>query len=51
MAEVTMANPNAHLMPTVLRHEVIKQSILDAHEVGIAIAQETGDVAYRRLHG
>ena len=51
LAEVTMANPNAHHMPTVLSHEVIKQSILDAHEVGIAIAQETGDVAYRRLHG
>jgi hypothetical protein len=37
-------------MPMKLSHSLIKQSILDAHHVGVKISDEVGDQAYRRLH-
>ena len=46
LAEVTMTNPNAHHMPIKLSHSLIKQSILDAHHVGVKISDEVGDQAY-----
>ena len=49
LAEVTMTNPNAHHMPMQISHEIVRQSILDAHELGLAVADEVGDEAYRRL--
>ena len=42
LAEVTMTNPNAHHMPMKLSHSLIKQSILDAHHVGVKISDEVG---------
>lgn len=50
LAEVTMSNPNAHHMPVKLTNALIRQSILEAHEVGLRVAGTVGDSAYRRLH-
>ena len=50
LAEITMRNPSAHNMPVTLTHKVVRQAILDAHQVGLAIACDSGDQPYRRLH-
>jgi glycerol dehydrogenase len=50
LAEVTFESPNSHYMPITLSQELIRESILEAHEVGLAISREIGDEAYRRLH-
>ncbi len=50
LAEITFESPNSHYMPITLSQELIRESILEAHEVGLAISREIGDEAYRRLH-
>ena len=45
----TMANANSHQMPMKVTQDSLLQAIMDAHELGLSIAEETGDDAYRRL--
>jgi glycerol dehydrogenase len=37
-------------MPLALTPESILASIIEAHELGLEVAQAIGDVAYKRLH-
>lgn len=50
LAEVTLANPSVRHMPVTISQDLIRASILGAHEFGLKIAEEIGDEAYRRLH-
>ena len=45
----TMANANSHQMPMKVTQDSLLQAIMDAHELGLSIAEEAGDDAYRRL--
>ena len=47
--ESTMGNANAHHMPMTVTDDVLHQAIMDAHEIGLSVADEIGDDAYRRL--
>lgn len=49
VVEATLANPIAHDMPTSVTHDLLRQAILDAHQLGQTIGSEVGDQAYRRL--
>ena len=44
-----LARPIAHNMPMPVTHESIRQAILDANELGLAMADEVGDEAYKRV--
>jgi len=48
--EVTMAFPSAHNMPMLMTRDVIRDAILNAHELGLAVAKSSGDAAWRKLH-
>ena len=41
--------PPIHNMPIPVTADVVKNAILDAHELGVSIADSQGDAAYRRL--
>ena len=43
------ARPIAHNMPMAVTQSSIKRALLDAHDLGLGIAQTLGDSAYRRL--
>ncbi|MEO8602845.1 MAG: glycerol dehydrogenase [bacterium] len=47
----TLAFPFIGNMPMPIDAVVLRQALLGAHGLGLALAQETGDAAYRRLHG
>lgn len=49
VAEAAQAFPLIHNMPFPVTVDVVKMAILDAHELGLSIADDQGDVAYRRL--
>ncbi|MEM7018148.1 MAG: iron-containing alcohol dehydrogenase, partial [Pseudomonadota bacterium] len=49
VAEVTVGWPNVHNMPVEITPAVLKKAILGAHELGVAVAKEEGDSAYRRI--
>ena len=38
-----------HNMPMVVTPDLIRESILSAHELGEVVAKDIGDAAYRRL--
>ncbi len=50
VAEATMEFPFIGNMPLALTPESILASIIEAHELGLEVAQAIGDVAYKRLH-
>lgn len=49
LIEAALARPIAHHMPMPVTHDSVQQAIQTAHELGLAIANEVGDDAYRRL--
>lgn len=46
LVEGTMANGMVHNMPLKVTKELMRSSILEAHELGVAVAAELGDAAY-----
>ena len=51
LIEAALGRPIAHHMPMPVNHDSVQQAIQTAHELGLAIAREVGDEAYRRLQG
>ena len=50
VAAAAMDFPFIGNMPLALTPESILASIIEAHELGLAVAQSIGDAAYKRLH-
>jgi glycerol dehydrogenase len=50
VSAATMEFPFIGNMPLALTPESILTSIIEAHELGLAVADAVGDTAYRRLH-
>ena len=50
LIEAALARPIAHNMPMPVTHDSIRQAIFDANDLGLAIADEVGDEAYKRVH-
>jgi glycerol dehydrogenase len=50
VVEVTMAFSSTHNMPMPMTRDVIRGAILDANELGLAVANSSGDAAWRKLH-
>ena len=48
--EATLGNRNAHHMPMPVTHDSLREAMLDANNLGMAVAAEVGDAAYQRLH-
>ncbi len=51
VAQLAAAMPLTHNMPLEVTPTVVKSAILDAHALGVAVADAAGDAAYRRLQG
>ena len=51
VAEAAMATGIIHNMPMTVTTELVRSSILEAHELGEAVAKDFGEEAYRRLQG
>jgi glycerol dehydrogenase len=51
VTEAAMALGIMHNMPMTVTPELIRSSMLSAHELGVVVAKEVGDEAYRRLQG
>ncbi|MBE9540075.1 MAG: glycerol dehydrogenase, partial [Proteobacteria bacterium] len=50
VAAAAMEFPFIGNMPLALTPESILAWIIEAHELGLAVAQSIGDAAYKRLH-
>ena len=50
IVDSTMSWPTSHNMPMPVTPESIRLAIDNAHELGLQVAQSSGDEAYRRLH-
>jgi glycerol dehydrogenase len=50
LIEATLERPIAHNMPMPVTHDTVREAILAAHELGLRVAADAGDAAYRRLH-
>ena len=48
--EGTLAFPFIGNMPMPVTAELVRSAILDAHRMGLTVAEHMGDGAYRRLH-
>ena len=49
LIEAALARPIAHNMPMPVTHDSISQAIFAANKLGLAIADEVGDEAYKRV--
>jgi glycerol dehydrogenase len=49
LVEGTMDWPSSHNMPMPITPELIRSSILSAHELGLSVTESLGDSAYRKL--
>ena len=49
VTDAAMGASIMHNMPMVVTPELIRESILSAHELGEVVAKDIGDEAYRRL--
>ena len=49
LVDATLARPIAHNMPMPVTRDSVRDAIFKANELGLAIAGEVGDAAYRRL--
>ena len=47
----TLAFPFIGSMPQPVTTALVRSAVLDAHALGLSVAQRVGDAAYRRLHG
>lgn len=50
VVDVAMVFPMVHNMPMSITPEFVRESVLNAHEIGRAALQAEGDEAYRKLH-
>lgn len=50
ISEGTLAFPFIGNMPVAVNAELVRSAILDAHSLGLSMAEKHGDAAYRRLH-
>jgi len=48
--EATLRNRNTHHMPMPVTHDSLREAMLDANKLGMAVTANVGDAAYRRLH-
>ena len=48
--KLALSRPIAKNMPIPVTYASVKRAILDANELGLAVTNEIGDDAYRRLH-
>jgi len=48
--EATLRNRNTHHMPMPVTHDSMREAMLDANKLGMAVTANVGDAAYRRLH-
>ena len=51
VSEGALGFPFIGNMPMKLTAESVRSAILDAHRLGLSVAEKIGDGAYRRLHG
>jgi len=51
IVEGAMAFPFIGNMPMQIDAAVLRQGLLGAHELGLAVREQAGDASYRRLHG
>ena len=49
VSEIAAAFPLIHNMPFEVTADVVRRAILEAHELGVSVAANVGDEAYRRL--
>ncbi|MFP6807331.1 MAG: glycerol dehydrogenase [Pseudomonadales bacterium] len=49
VVEAAMEWPSTHNMPMTVTPELLLSSILEAHELGVKVAESSGDNAYRRV--
>ena len=49
IVESALNNKNTHHMPMPVTRDSLHQAMQDAHELGLAVAGEIGDAAYRRM--
>jgi glycerol dehydrogenase len=47
--EATLKNKNAHHMPMPVTADSLRDAMLKANELGMSVAADVGDTAYRRL--
>ena len=47
--DAAVSRPIAHNMPMTVNEDSVRQAILDAHKLGVAISKDVGDEAYKRL--
>jgi glycerol dehydrogenase len=50
LIEGTINWPTSHNMPMPVTPELVRSSILSAHELGLSVTRDKGDSAYRKLH-
>lgn len=51
IAQGTLAFPFIANMPQTITADLVRAAVLDAHHLGLSVAQKVGDKPYRRLHG
>lgn len=51
VGEAALGFPFIANMPQVVTAELVRASVRDAHALGLSVAADAGDAAYRRLHG
>jgi glycerol dehydrogenase len=51
IVEGTLGFPFIGNMPQPVTAELVRTAVLDAHRLGLSVAQKAGDAAYRRLQG
>ena len=49
IVESALNNKNTHHMPMPVTRDSLRQAMHDAHELGLTVAGEIGDAAYRRM--
>lgn len=51
IVEGTLGFPFIANMPQPVTAALVRSAVLDAHRLGVSVAEQSGDAAYRRLHG
>ena len=51
ITEGTLGFPFIGNMPQPVTAALVRSAVLDAHRLGVSVAEQSGDAAYRRLHG
>jgi glycerol dehydrogenase len=51
IADAALAFPFIGNMPMPIDAAILRRGLLDAHALGLAVCERTGDASYQRLHG